>query len=301
MIALPTPQQLRYLVALAEYEHFGRAASACGVTQSTLSAGMIALERQLDAAILERSGAKKPVFTPLGAELIQRARAALAALNSCVETASAAREPLSGPIRLGVIPTISPFLLPRLMPRLRADFPRLRPWLREDLTERLVEALETGRLDLLLLALPCDCGAAETLAIAEDPFLLACPEDHPLAARASIAPRALMDEKLLLLQDGHCLRDHTLSACGLSGALAAEEFSATSLHTLVQMAASGLGITMLPRLAVAGGVLAGTGLVTRPLENGMSRRIGLAWRARSPRAQEFRVPAPAIAAVMQDL
>ena len=121
MIALPTPQQLRYLVALAEYEHFGRAASACGVTQSTLSAGMIALERQLDAAILERTGAKKPVFTPLGAELIQRARIALAALNSCVETASAAREPLSGPIRLGVIPTISPFLLPRLMPRLRAD------------------------------------------------------------------------------------------------------------------------------------------------------------------------------------
>ena len=173
MIALPTPQQLRYLVALAEYEHFGRAASACGVTQSTLSAGMIALERQLDAAILERGGAKKPVFTPLGAELIQRARAALAALNSCVETATAAREPLSGPIRLGVIPTISPFLLPRLMPRLRADFPRLRPWLREDLTERLVEALESGRLDLLLLALPCDCGGAETLSIAEDPFLLA--------------------------------------------------------------------------------------------------------------------------------
>ena len=134
MIALPTPQQLRYLVALAEYEHFGRAASACGVTQSTLSAGMIALERQLDAAILERSGAKKPVFTPLGAELIQRARVALAALNSCVETATAAREPLSGPIRLGVIPTISPFLLPRLMPRLRADFPRLRPWLRQTST-----------------------------------------------------------------------------------------------------------------------------------------------------------------------
>jgi LysR family hydrogen peroxide-inducible transcriptional activator len=262
---------------------------------------MIALERQLDAAILERSGAKKPVFTPLGAELIQRARVALAALNSCVETASAAREPLSGPIRLGVIPTISPFLLPRLMPRLRADFPRLRPWLREDLTERLVEALEAGRLDLLLLALPCDCGGAETLSIAEDPFLLACPADHALAERASIPPRALMDEKLLLLQDGHCLRDHALTACGLSGALTAEEFSATSLHTLVQMAASGLGVTLLPRLAVAGAVLAGTGLVTRPLENGMSRRIGLAWRARSPRAEEFRALAPAIAAVMQDL
>jgi LysR family hydrogen peroxide-inducible transcriptional activator len=164
-----------------------------------------------------------------------------------------------------------------------------------------VEALEAGRLDLLLLALPCDCGAAETLSIAEDPFLLACPADHALAERASIPPRALMDEKLLLLQDGHCLRDHALSACGLSGALTAEEFSATSLHTLVQMAASGLGVTLLPRLAVAGAVLAGTGLVTRPLDNGMSRLIGLAWRARSPRAEEFRALAPAIAAVMQDL
>jgi LysR family hydrogen peroxide-inducible transcriptional activator len=169
------------------------------------------------------------------------------------------------------------------------------------LTERLVEALESGRVDLLLLALPCDCGGAETLSIAEDPFLLACPADHALAERTSIAPRALMDEKLLLLQDGHCLRDHALAACGLSGALTAEEFAATSLHTLVHMAASGLGVTLLPRLAVAGGVLAGTGLVTRPLEGGMSRRIGLAWRARSPRAEEFRALAPTIAAVMQEL
>lgn len=299
MIALPTPQQLRYLVALAEYEHFGRAAAACAVTQSTLSAGMIALERQLDATILERSGAKKPVFTPLGAELVQRARQALAALNSCVETVAAARDPLSGPLRLGVIPTISPFLLPSLMPRLRADFPRLRLWLREDLTERLVGALEAGRLDLLLLALPCDCGAAETFTIAEDPFLVACPPEHGLAERSSIPARALAAEKLLLLEDGHCLRDHALSACGLGGMMAAEEFAATSLHTLVQMAASGLGVTLLPKLAVAGGVLAGTGLVTRPIEASMGRRIGLAWRARSPRAEEFQALAPTIAAAME--
>lgn len=288
MISLPSPQQLRYLVALAEQGHFGRAASACAVTQSTLSAGVIALERQLDAAILERGPSKRPAFTPLGLELVARAREALSALSAVAETAQSAREPLTGPLRLGVIPTIGPFLLPRLMPALRAAHPRLRLWLREDLTDRLGEELEAGRLDLLLLALPSGLRGVETQVVAEDPFLVAMPESHRLAGLASLPMGSLATERLLLLEDGHCLREHALAACRLPAARAGEGFSATSLHTLVQMVAGDLGITLLPRLAVQGGVLAGASLALRPLEEGASRTLGLAWRARSPRAAEFR-------------
>jgi len=298
-VILPSPQQLRYLVALADHGHFGRAAQACAVTQSTLSAGIIALERQLDAALLERAGAKRPVFTPLGLEVIVRARVALAELAAVAEIAEAAREPLTGPLRLGVIPTIGPFLLPRLMPALRQHFPKLRLWLREDLTERLVEALESGRLDLLLLALPCDCGAAETLALAQDPFLAALPEGHRLAAQARIPLVALGAERLLLLEDGHCLREHALAACSPPGATASEGFAATSLHTLVQMVAGGLGVTLLPRIAVEGGVLSGANVVVRPIEGEGGRTIGLAWRQRSPRAAEFRGLATTFARVIE--
>ncbi|MFT8245349.1 LysR substrate-binding domain-containing protein [Roseomonas sp. BN140053] len=288
MIALPSPQQLRYLLALADHGHFGRAAASCAVTQSTLSAGIIALERQLATPILERGPAKRPVFTPTGLEIVERARGALAALVAVVETAEAARDPLGGPLRLGVIPTIGPFLLPRLMPALRHAFPRLRLWLREDLTGNLAADLEDGRLDLLLLALPATLPGMDSLALAEDPFLAALPAGHRLAARDSIPSAALATERLLLLEDGHCLREHALSACRLPSAGApGEGFAATSLHTLVQMVAGGLGVTLLPRLAVSGGVLAGAAVELRPLEDASGRTLGLAWRARSPRVAEF--------------
>ncbi|WP_426957802.1 hydrogen peroxide-inducible genes activator [Muricoccus radiodurans] len=298
MTILPSPQQLRYLVALAETGHFGRAAAACGVTQSTLSAGVIALERQLDAAILDRGSSKRAGFTPLGRELVERARDALTALAAVTETASAARGPLSGPLRLGIIPTIGPFLLPRLMPALRAAHPRLRLWLREELTARLGEDLDAGRLDLLLLALPAGLPGVETMALAEDPFVVALPHGHRLAERPAVPTAALAAERLLLLEDGHCLREHALSACALPAARAGEGFSGTSLHTLVQMVAGGLGVTLLPRLAVDGGVLSGATLEIRPLEEPASRTIGLAWRARSPRAGEFRGLARVIADVL---
>ncbi|GGJ13095.1 hydrogen peroxide-inducible genes activator [Neoroseomonas lacus] len=298
MIALPSPQQLRYLVALAEHSHFGRAATACAVTQSTLSSGIFALERQLDAALLERTGGKRPVFTPLGRELVGRARTALAALTALVETVETARDPLTGPLRLGTIPTIGPFLLPRLMPRLREAFPRLRLWLREDMTDRLIEGLDAGRLDLLLLALPCDCGDIESVSIAEDPFHVAMPPTHPLAAMPDIPPTALAGERLMLLEEGHCLREHAASACGLPGTASSEEFAATSLHTLVQMVGGGLGLTLLPSIAVTGGITAGANVTTRPLTGAFGRRIALAWRARSPRADEFRALVPTIAAAL---
>jgi LysR family hydrogen peroxide-inducible transcriptional activator len=299
MTVLPSPQQLRYLVALAESHHFGRAALACAVTQSTLSAGILALERQLDTHILDRAAGRHVVFTPLGLDLVERSRTALAALEAVAETATAAREPMAGPLRLGVIPTIGPFVLPRLMPVLRAAFPRLRLFLREDTTARLVDRLETNRLDVLLLALPCDCGSADAMRVARDEFLVALPPDHPLAGQSQIPVAALASERLLLLEDGHCLRDQALAVCGL---LAGEKgdtldgFAATSLHTLVQMVAGGLGVTLLPRLSIAGGVTAGTGLILRPLAGaGAWRTLGLAWRPNAPRAADYRALAPPLA------
>jgi LysR family hydrogen peroxide-inducible transcriptional activator len=288
MTILPSPQQLRYLVALAETRHFGRAAQACVVTQSTLSAGLLALERQLDCHILDRGAGRHVVFTPLGLELVERALTALSALEAVTEAATAAREPMAGPLRLGVIPTIGPFLLPTLMPALRQAFPRLRLYIREDTTANLVDRLTGNRLDLLLLATPCDCGGADTVPVARDTFMIALPPNHRLAGEDQIPVSALATERLLLLEDGHCLRDQALAVCGL---LAGEqdEFAATSLHTLVQMVASGLGVTLLPRLAIAAGIIEGTGLVLRPLAGaGAWRTLGLAWRPNAPRSADYR-------------
>jgi LysR family hydrogen peroxide-inducible transcriptional activator len=300
MTLLPSPQQLRYLVALAESRHFGRAALSCAVTQSTLSAGLLALERQLDCSILDRAAGRHVVFTPLGLELVERARTALTSLESVTEAAMAAREPMAGPLRLGVIPTIGPFLLPALMPALRTAFPRLRLYLREDTTANLVDHLASNRLDLLLLATPCDCGAAEIVAVARDPFVIAVPSNHRLAGEEQIPVSALTTERLLLLEDGHCLRNQALAVCGLLAGDRDDQggFAATSLHTLVQMVAGGLGITLLPQLAVAAGITDGTGLVLRPLAGaGAWRTLGLAWRANAPRAADYRALGPHLAEI----
>jgi len=300
MTHLPAPQQLRYLVALAETQHFGRAANVCAVTQSTLSAGLIALERQLDAALLDRSGGKRVAFTPLGLEIVARAKVALTTLEAIPEAALAARSPMSGPLRLGVIPTIGPFLLPRLMPALRHAFPKLRLYLHEDTTARCLERLAANRLDLILLALPCDCGAANTLAVARDEFIAALPPGSPLAALDRIPAARLANERMLLLEEGNCLRDQTLALCGTGRADAPDGYAATSLHTLVQMVASGLGNTLLPRIAIEAGVTAGTDLVLRPLAGKSAwRTLGLAWRPESPREGDFRALGRALAEVCE--
>jgi LysR family hydrogen peroxide-inducible transcriptional activator len=300
MRPLPTPQQLRYLLALAELQHVGRAAHHCGVTQSTLSAGIIQLERLLDAHILDRDAGKNVVFTALGAELVRHARAALAALESVADVADAARAPLGGPLRLGVIPTIGPFLLPRLMPMLREQFPSLRLLLREELTTHLIDWLAEARVDALLLGLPCACGDAATVPIGRDEFLAALPEGHRLATRNRVPVAALARERLLLLEDGHCLRDQALAICGQHGLRrveASEDYAATSLHMLVQMVASGLGVTLLPRLAIEGGIAAGLPIALRPLAGGGAwRTIGLAWRPGAPRAAEYRALVPLVQA-----
>jgi LysR family hydrogen peroxide-inducible transcriptional activator len=289
MEILPTLRQLQHLVALAEHRHFGKAAAACHLTQSSLSASIAALEATLQAPLVDRTK-RSVVLTRLGEETVERARGLLAEAAELAGAARAEGAPLSGTLRMGVIPTIGPFLLPPALPALRKAHPRLRLYLREDLTERLVERLEAGQLDLLLLALPYEAGHVETEALFEDRFSLALPRDHPLARRKALALDALADEPLLLLQDGHCLRQHALAACGLGARRAIDPFEATSLHTIVQMVDNGLGVTLLPQLAIDAGIAKGTRIALRPLgPRSPARQIGLAWRRGTARREEFRL------------
>ena len=284
---LPSLRQLRYLCALAEHRHFGRAAEACFVTQSTLSAGLQEMEQILGVVLVERTK-RRVMVTPLGEEVVRRASQVLRAAEDIVELAQAAGQPLSGPLRLGVIPTIAPYLLPRLLSPLKQQFPLLRLYLLEDRTARLLDQLSAGHLDAAVLALPYDAPGFAFAEIGEDPFLLACPADHPLAEQPIVSVEDLAGSQLLLLEDGHCLRQHALAVCGLAAGRAGEEIRGTSLQTVIQMAASGLGVTLLPRLAVTAGALDGTGLVLRPLAGDPpARRLALAWRRSSPRQAEF--------------
>lgn len=287
MKILPTLRQLRYLVALAEHRHFGRAAETCLATQSTLSAGLQELENLLGVMLVERTK-RKVMLTPLGEEVVARAREVLRGAEEIADLAAASGAPLSGPLRLGIIPTIAPYLLPGVLATLRRAHPGLRLYLREDQTARLLERLVAGDLDLVLLALPYPVGELETMVMGEDPFVLACPPDHPLAARQGIAGEDLSGHELLLLEEGHCLREHALAACHLPGPARGEGVLATSLATLVQMVANGLGVTLIPEMAAKAGVLAGTDLISRPLSDGAGRIIGLAWRPSSPRKADFR-------------
>ncbi|CAA7627002.1 hydrogen peroxide-inducible genes activator [Magnetospirillum sp. SS-4] len=285
---LPTIRQLRYLVAVAEHLHFGRAAEACLATQSTLSAGLQELESLLGVTLVERTK-RRVLMTPLGDEVVVRAREVLRGAEDIADLARAAGQPLSGPLRLGVIPTIAPFLLPQVLPDLRRSYPGLKLTLREDLTARLLERLAGGGLDVALLALPFDAPDMEMVPLATDPFLLACRPDHPLAAKDAITGADLAGAELLLLEEGHCLREHALAACSLPGPRRGDGILGTSLGTLVQMVASGMGVTLVPELAVRAGLLRGTDLLTRPLLRGGHRLLGLAWRKSSPRGAEFRL------------
>jgi LysR family hydrogen peroxide-inducible transcriptional activator len=287
---LPTLRQLQYLKLLVEHGSFGRAAEAAHVTQPTLSAGIQELERCLGSAVVERARSGV-ILTPVGEEALRRARTILNEAEELVEAAKNASQPLTGRFRLGVIPTIAPFLLPRALPLLRDRFPKLRLFLREDLTHRLVTALRAGQLDAALIALPYDLTGLHYAHVADDELMAAMPADHPLAGEKTAAPEALAHEDLILLEDGHCLREHALAACGLKPPRAApgEEavFAATSLPTLVQMVGSGLGLTFLPAMAVEAGLTDTAPVAIRPIAaERPSREIVVAWRAGSSRAAE---------------
>ncbi len=297
---LPTIRQLQYLKLLAEQGSFGRAAEAAHVTQPTLSSGIQELERTLGAPVVDRARSGV-ILTAVGEEALRRATAILNEAEELVEAAKNAGQPLTGRFRLGVIPTIAPFLLPRALPLLRDRFPKLRLFLREDLTQRLIAALKAGQLDAALIALPFDMAGLQWAHVSDDELLAAMPASHPLATKPSATADDLEHTDLILLEDGHCLRDHAMAACGLRPQRSAdgeETFAATSLPTLVQMVSSGLGVTFLPAMAIDAGLTEASQVVVRPIAPGhASREIVVAWRAGSNRASEGKLIAEALRSV----
>ena len=286
---LPTIKQLQYLVALHEHGHFGRAADSCFVSQSTLSAGIRELESLLGVTLVERS--RRVVrFTPLGNAVVEKAHRLLREAEELSDLVQASGKPLSGELRMSVIPTIAPFFLPRILPRLRKERPALKLFLREETSEGAIESLHHGRADCVLLALPFATGEVEKETICRDELFVAFPKDDPRDPPAEITPAMIDEGRLLLLEDGHCLKEHALAACNRPELRASATMIGTSLHTLVQMVDNGLGVTMLPQMAIDAGILHDTDVVARPLvADNASREIALVWRKNSPRAEEFRL------------
>jgi len=286
---LPTLRQLQYLKLLAEHGSFSRAAEAAFVSQPALSAGVQELEKILGAQVVERTRGGVQL-TAVGAETVKRAEDVLARTEDLVEAAQSAGRPLSGRFRLGVIPTIAPFLLPAKLPGVKAAWPALKLFIREDLTPALVKALKAGQLDAAIIALPYSAAGIDHARIGDDEILAAAPAGHPLAAPGPIQPGSLRSEDLILLEDGHCLRDHALAAFHIDPPKGDDVFAATSLHTLVQMVGSGLGVSFLPEMAVRAGLADNPGVVVRPISAEAPRReIVVAWRSGSSRETEARL------------
>ena len=286
MPALPTLRQLAYLVELSRRLNFRVAAEAQLVTQSTLSAGLKELETLLGVQLVERDH-RHVRLTAVGEEVAARARDLLAAAADLAETARSAARPLSGLLRLGAIPTIAPFLLPRVLPALRRAHKELKLQLREDLTQRLLERLRTGSLDLALIALPFDTGDLYVREVFEDEFWFVAREDAPAARHKQVAIRKVDTGDMLLLEEGHCLRDHAIAACGPRRGGLEPRVEATSLTTLIQMIEGGWGVTLLPGITLDAGLLKGTRLVARPLARpAPSRTLALVARHTSSRRRD---------------
>ncbi len=283
-----TLQDLRYVIALAEHGHFGRAATACDIAQSTLSTQIKNLESQLGVTLFERT-TKSVSVTAIGAEIAGRARQVLAEVDAILSVGQHASGPLAGGFSLGVIPTLGPYLLPWLVPALKQEYPALRLVLREDLTAPLLERLGSHRLDAALVALPVADDRLETLALFDEPFWFAEPKGRTSGAAKIMREDELRGQPLLLLTEGHCLRDQALAVCGTAGREADGDFRATSLETILQMVATGLGNTLLP--AMACGEARARSVATRPLAKGVGRRIGIVWRRSYPKPRDIHLMA----------
>lgn len=283
-------KDLRYLVAVADERHFGRAAARCFVSQPTLSAQLQKLEQGLGIQLVERAP-NNVSLTQAGEEIVARARRILEAADEVVTLARSQRDPLAGKLRVALLPTIGPYLLPRVASLVRKNLPRLELRLYEYQTGAMLEKLRSGELDVGVLALPVDLTGLQARELYREAFVVALPEQHPLAARESVRVADLKDEKLLLLEEGHCLRDQALEVCSRVGVRDQQDFRATSLETLRQMVATGAGITLLPELAGRGAYRNARGVVLRPFAKPVPvRHIGAIWRKTSARG-------PAIAAL----
>lgn len=289
MIAhMPSIRQLQYLVELRQHGHFGRAAEACFISQSTLSASLRDLEELLGVTLVERTR-RLVRFTALGQKVADKALRVLQENEELATMTRAEGRPLHGELRMGIIPTIAPFLLPAILPALRRQWPELKLILREENSQAACDALHRAKLDCVLLAMPFGCSDVDQEALFDDGLFVAF--SYGEAPRAKVSdPRGIDEGRLLLLEDGHCFKDHALSACNRPELRSGAHVTGTSLHTLVQMVDNGLGVTFVPEMAVRAGILDGTSVEVRPLRSEQgSRRITLVWRRSSPREEEFRL------------
>lgn len=283
---LPTTKQLRYFVALEQIGHFGKAAEACFVSQPAFSVAIRELENTLNIQLVDRTN-KTVTITSLGRDIAMQARQVLRDLEDLVDMAQGNQLPLTGQLKMGVIPTIAPFLLPKLLPALRKVFPELKLYLKEDLTERIYTRLMDGELDIILIALPYELRNVHEMPLFKDPFHLAFSAKSVLVTPDQHQVSDFPQESILLLEDGHCMRDHALSACSLKNADKVSDITATSLLTLVQMVDADLGVTYLPEMAIGSSLLKNTRIKTLELDSGSYRDIGLVWRKASTRFDEF--------------
>jgi len=290
MQRLPTVRQLQYLSALRKFNHFGKAAKNCFVSQSAFSTAIKELENQLDISLVDRTN-RSVVFTPAGKVIESQARRALSTIEELVDLAKSVSEPFSGIMRIGIIPTIAPYLLPRLLPALKTFYPNLRLYIREGQSQMIYEQLLIGELDLVVYAQPYSMPHVESTALSEDRFHFAynreTGRDLQLKNNGDIDFNALDAESLLLLEDGHCLREHALASCNLKDKNHVSQFSANTLQTLVQMVNSDLGVTILPDMAMDYLALDKTSIKTQALAKKYHRTIALAWREGSSRDEEF--------------
>ncbi len=283
----PSFRQLRYFIALEREGHFGRAAASCHISQPAFSVAIRELETRLGLQLVERSN-RQVTITPAGRDIAVLARLCLRDLDQLMEIAAAQHQPLSGPLTLGVIPTIAPFLLPKCLPEIRRRFPELRLFIREERTDELLAGLDQGELDLALLALPWPTRHVTTVKLFQDRFVLACRKDTKLVDPEHFSINRLTAQTILLLEEGNCLRDHALAACRVRDLEPVNPFAASSLLTLLEMVESDLGVTLLPEIAVGSTLLNQTRIETWPLPKAGHRDIALAWRKTTGREQEFR-------------
>jgi LysR family hydrogen peroxide-inducible transcriptional activator len=288
MIKLPSLKQLQYFLALTETRHFGRAAERCFISQSAFSNAIQELEATLDARLVDRTN-RHVTITATGQDIAVQARLVMRDMETLVESARGPQTPLSGELRLGVIPTIAPFMLPEVLPRLRESYPDLRLFLIEDQTQRVYERLMNGDLDVLLLALPWPLQGVEEMPLFDDPFCLACREGTKRVDPNNYRFNRLDSESILLLEEGHCLREHALAACRIRNTQKVRRFGASSLLTLIEMVDADLGITFLPEMAREAAMLRNTRVQLHPLDEDSFRTVGLVWRKGSRRVDEFRL------------
>ncbi len=284
-----TLRELRYLVALADRAHFGRAAADCNISQPTLSTQIRKLEEYLGATLIERN-AKSISLTPIGQEVAEKARQIVSQVDALLTSTRKPRGPLAGALNLGVIPTLAPYFLPWFVPLAKSHYPRLQLVVHEDLTEHLLERLRSYQIDAAMLALPLNNDDFEELPLFDEPFWFACPSQHPLARLQAVTEADLRGEFILLLADGHCLRGQALAACGgqTANQEGMDDFRAASLETICQLVAAGFGCTLLPALAIRPPQERAPSYVVRPLlSENASRRIGLIWRKGYPKAKDL--------------